>query len=1121
MSLEDRVQVARRFQRSVRIDTDIADVRALEGFVCPPSSVEVLSTMARHIAETGHTAFTWTGPYGTGKSSLVVALSALLGGNPGLRKKATDVVGPEVTKKFQKALPGGMAGWTVLPVVGRRAEAATVIGEALTVRKLLKGRQPRRWTIERVIDVLEAQAKRGGLVLIMDEMGKLLESAVHDGADIYPFQQLAEAANRSKGRLIVIGVLHQAFDEYAQRLGRELRDEWAKVQGRYIDLALSIGSDEQLELLSRAIEVTGHSPKIEAVSLVDQLIRKNRSTNQDNAKTLQKCWPLHPIVACLLGPISRRRFGQNQRSLFGFLNSAEPCGFQDFLRKAANDDLFYPDKLWDYLRANLEPAILSSPDGHRWSTAVEAVERCFSQDATAVHISLVKTVALIDLFRERSGLTATDDLLKSAVREKERKKVQKALRDLKAWSLIVFRKHVGAYAIYAGSDFDIDGALAEALTELRNVDFGELRALAGLQPILAKRHYHETGALRWFDVDLVPVAGLKEGGTTSALHKGRTGAIGCFLLAIPTENEDHATALRRCQEAANCAADSVVIGLSGHAWQVMQLAREFLALSRVQTARAELIGDAVARREVAARVADLRNRLEADLQRMFASAHWARRGHKPERLAAAELSGLASTIADEQYGKSPRLLNELLNRDKPSSNAVAAQKALLKRMVTYVGQERLGIDGFPAEGGLFESLLIRSGLYRADPDWHFTGPGSDDPCRLRDTWEAADRVIQSGKARTASMADIYAEWQKPPLGLKAGLLPVIGLAFVLANRQKLAFYREGVFQARFTELEVDHLTIDPKSVHVRMMDLSDESRQLLMGLASVVHSLDCGSLPNHAEPIDVARGLVRLYDRLTPWTKRTARLSANATAVRSLFKQAADPNKFLFDDIPRVVLASETSDASIGSVIERLQEGLEELTRANGHMLDRLRNMMLAELQVPNDSPQALVDLRARAENVLHLSGDFHVNALVGRLSAFKDPNSDMEGIAALLARKPSRDWVDADLDQASVELVAQCQEFIRLESLARVKGRPDKRHAMAVVIGIDGRPAPVSGQFDITDHDRAGVDALVAKLAKAISPSLARNLVLAALAELSANYLSDTGDNRVRSLATGTEGPR
>ena len=110
-----------------------------------------------------------------------------------------------------------------------------------------------------VFRILTRIAKRtptvnGGLLVLIDEMGKFLEGAAYDGTDIYFFQQLAELAARSNRRLIVVGILHQAFEEYAHRLSREMRDEWAKIQGRFVDLAISAGADEQLDLLGQAIE---------------------------------------------------------------------------------------------------------------------------------------------------------------------------------------------------------------------------------------------------------------------------------------------------------------------------------------------------------------------------------------------------------------------------------------------------------------------------------------------------------------------------------------------------------------------------------------------------------------------------------------------------------------------------------------------------------------------------------------------------------------------------------------------------------------------------------------------------------------------------------------------------
>ena len=505
MLLKDRVRIARRFLRSVRIDADLGDANALDGFVCPQSSAQVLATMTRHISETGQGAFTWTGPYGSGKSSLAVALAALLNGEAGLQKQAAKVFGHSLTNTIRKALPTGTKEWRILPVVGRRDDPVTVIGEAAKRTRLVLRVPPGGWTesnlIESLTDAAACKPKiHGGLVLFIDEMGKFLEAAAQDGSDIHILQQLAEAASRSNRRLLIVGVLHQAFEEYAHRLSHDMRDEWAKIQGRFIDLVVDTAGEEQIDLISRAIETTerDHVTKKPGAlaSSVAALSRRDRPREDASrlALMLEDCWPLHPVVPGLLGSISRRRFGQNQRSIFGFLNSSELHGFQDFLNHTQEGELYGPDRLWDYLRANLEPSILASPDAHRWALAAEALERCESIGGDALHVRLLKTIAVIDLFKERSGLLPNSELLCFCFPDTPQRAIEKALSDLDGWSLTIFKKFLNARAIFAGSDFDIEEAVRAAIDEIDEIDFEHLKTLAGLQPILAKRHYHETGA---------------------------------------------------------------------------------------------------------------------------------------------------------------------------------------------------------------------------------------------------------------------------------------------------------------------------------------------------------------------------------------------------------------------------------------------------------------------------------------------------------------------------------------------------------------------------------------------------------------------------------------------------
>ena len=1092
---------------------DLGDAQALEGYICPQSSVDVLLSMVRHVSETGQGAFTWTGPFGSGKSSLVIALSAILNGNADLQKLSTKILGRKLTTSVREALPIGSNGWRILPVVGRRDNPVHVIGEAMQAAGFATRKPRGGWTESNVIEAVSKTTDSnpksfGGLVIVIDEMGKFLEAAAQDDTDIYVFQQLAEAASRSNGRLLIVGILHQAFEEYTHRLSREMRDEWAKIQGRFIDLAVNTTGEEQIDLISRAIE-SDHRP--EAPSRLSRkvaaLVHRDRPADAEHlALMLENCWPLHPVVACLLGPISRRRFGQNQRTIFGFLNSAEPHGFQDFLSRADGHALYGPEQLWDYLRANLEPSILASPDGHRWALAAEALERCESIGGDSVHIKLLKTIAVVDLFKERSGIVPSFALLRDCLPETSERTLRKALGRLDSWSLTLFKKFLNAYALYAGSDFDIEEAVETELAEVDAVDFAELKMLAGLQPVLAKRHYHKTGALRWFEVNLAPLCDIVD---IAAQYQLGNGSVGQFLLAIPTEGESEEEGARLCREAARYSDKwDVVVGISKRSWAIMALARELIALENVRNDRPELAGDAVARREVTAHLAALQSLIESELHKAFDDALWFRKNQSPETYRHADLNSLASELVDLRFNKCLKLHNELLNRQKPSSNAIAAQNALLQRMVLNEGEPRLGIKGYPAEGGLFASVLEATKLYTKSPNgWHFTLPSEDDPCCLTPIWEAATNYIRSNRNRTIAVSEIYELWSEQPFGVKDGLLPILAVAFILSQRNSLAAYRKGIFRTRFDDVDVEYLAKDAGTIQLRWMNLSDVALRLLSGMAEIVRTIDHENTLSHLEPIDVARGLVGIFEQLPSWTKRTMRLSANAVRVRDLFKRASDPNQFLFDDIPAVVGANvgSASDKDLQRVISMLRDGLEELVEAYPSMLHRLRDILLAELQVPNLAPQSLVEFRERAVNIRQLSGDFHVEAFVGRLSQFDGTDEAFEGIASLVANKPPRDWVDLDLDRAMVDIADMAQKFLRAETFTRVKGRPEKRHAMAVVIGMEGRPSPLLEEFDVGDADRDAIDVLIERVAATLEKAdkKHRNIILAALAELSARYIA------------------
>ena len=1114
--LSDHVHVARRFQRSVKIDTDLNDLHSLEGFICPKSSCDTLLTMARHVQEAKQGAFTWTGPYGSGKSSLVVAFSALLGADKSQREIAKKAIGLKESHKLLQLLPPMRDGWKVLPVIGRRANPAAVVREALEDVGMYKQSKNDPDSDVHIIGELQRISalnarNNGGLIVFVDEMGKFLEEVAKGTADLYFFQQLAEVASRSEGRLIIIGILHQSFEEYANKLSRSIRDEWTKIHGRFVDLPINAAGEEQIDLLARA--VTSELPHVvdaKYVNAVGKCIRANRAGVAISfEERLKHCWPLHPVVACLLGPISRRRFGQNQRSIFGFLNSSEPHGFQDFLKNTScySGALFRPAQLWDYLRVNLEPAILASPDGHRWSLAVEAIERSEALGGDSIHIEISKCIALIDLFKERSGLTASFELLSTCLGDEHASgsRLQAALDDLSNWNTVIFKKYLDAFSIFSGSDFNIEQALTESRDDSQEIDFRFLRSIGQLQPIIAKRFYHATGALFWFDIDIAPVA---EAVSRLEQFSPKGGSVGLFLLLVPTAGETPQTIDKICNASINANNKwPVVVGFAENSWLVRNLALDLMSLEKIRVVRPELEGDPVARREVNARITDISNQLEEELKKSFAAATWYVKGwENPFALGSTGLSFIASNITGKTYHKAPYVPNELLNRVKPSSNSVAAQKQLLRLMVSERGKPRLGISGFPAEGGLFTSLLDATGIYREiDGVWQFVAPPERDRSKLHFLWKAAKKELEKNTHRTASLREIYDIWSAPPIGLKDGLMPVFGVSFVLSNTNNLATYLDGAFRASFDDYVVDCLSQDPSRLELRWMNLSDMARRILTGLADVVRDIDGSQAQFAIEPFEVARRLVAIVDGLPNWTLRTMRITNNAKRIRDLFKQAHDPNKFLFDDIPelfKLAPDSLTEDSS-DNIIELVREGLSELLAAYPGMIANLQNQMLMELDIKGDELVTFEELHARATNISQLTGNYRLDALSSRLATFVGKTEEIEGIASLAANKPPRDWVDRDVDAALIEISDLAQQFNRAEAFARVKGRPDMRHSIAVVIGMPERPAPVSREFDISASDHPAVITLANQIEEILKGSSAKQeIILAAISEVGARFI-------------------
>ena len=246
----------------------------------------------------------------------------------------------------------------------------------------------------------------------------------------------------------------------------------------------------------------------------------------------------------------------------------------------------------------------------------------------------------------------------------------------------------------------------------------------------------------------------------------------------------------------------VALGAAARGYALRDSAAELAAVERVLRNHPQLEGDRIARRELAARHSACIDRLHRALETSLDEAKWWL-APSPSKPMQESLPIVASALADAGYPDAPVLKSELLQRDRPSSNSMAALRELCHAMVSRGDQPNLGITGFPAELGLYLTVIKPFELHREDGAgrYGFAEPATQGPGgSLWPAWRVLDASGEAG------IGEVFKTWSAPPFGIKAGVMPALALAYMLANRETVAVYAEGVFQTAIDDVKTKHFT---------------------------------------------------------------------------------------------------------------------------------------------------------------------------------------------------------------------------------------------------------------------------------------------------------------------------
>jgi hypothetical protein len=1050
--LAERISIGRRYVRSVDMGRDLVDPNALIGYVITPAVRDALHRILNGLRN-GSTqrAFRVTGPYGVGKSAFGLLLAKLFldrkAGKAGAAAKllrTEEVPLPEVPSYHPLVVLGRRANFAdcLLAEIAKSAGSlrnAKAVALATDCAALAKLRAKGVRNDVEVLDLLGRLANDinpgGGVLLLVDEMGRFLEYAALHRRESDPsfFQQLAErAGGMQKNPLAVVAFLHHRFADYAAGLGEWVEAEWVRSAERYEDVLLHDSTEQTAFLLAAAIvhrpaesgDVAARAQKLYGEAAARGVFTTRKS---ELAKVGPRLFPLHPAsVACIANIAGR--FGQNERSVFSFLQSLEPHGFQRFIHDNMHDpEVWYTlADLYDYVAALGDVRFRSADRDRRWDLLRNAVAE--GGDLESLALRSLKCVGLLAVLEPTPGLRADPATvawcLGASVKETER-----ALKELVERKLLYVRSHRDDYSLWASTSVDLDGWLQQAKTkspQIKRLD-SILSALPATRPLVAHKHYHRTGTLRAFTV-------LNWNGEGKPILNVAPDCDGTIVV-VPVYPDQDLQEVQKRIAATTDPSDQLTLYCVRQITATALAVAWDLALWRwIEQNCGDLRVDDLARREVRGRIESASETLLASLEPFGrpssagANEVWVYRGKLLDVPSRSHLNRKLSDICDKVFVDGPILRNELINRSRLSSAAASARMRLLEAMNPNADQQFLGFTGAPPERTVYLSLFLSSNIHRFEEGrWRFCPP-DDDPKNWNPVWKRIEAFLR--ERGSSSFDEIAAELAKPPIGLRAGpALPMI-TAFMLYHRQQVAFFERNSFQPELTSAHFMRLAKSPANFALKYLDKSPSTAAILNRLSSGLDVWEEGPRPE-ASLKPVVEAIYRWWQTIPGYGKETGTISKQAQAVRLALKKALEPIEFIYTQLPHACglppVDSGVYDAQqADTLVEMLNASFEEISDA----APRLRSEAQAALLEPFGC-RTIDKLRVQigsdyGRHALRLT-DYRLRAFIDRSSeASMNDNAWLDSVASLLTGKRIDAWQDDTVDNFTFEARAVAARLAR-----------------------------------------------------------------------------------------------
>lgn len=597
-----------------------------------------------------------------------------------------------------------------------------------------------------------------GIYIVFDEFSKFVEAHNEDkfADDMKTLQDICELCLASKEEQIHITcVAHKSIQSYSKLLSSEVLNLFEGVSARLEQKNFIVSSKNNYELIADALI---KDSKLFTTILSDEnicnVMQKSYElrvfsslfTKDDFASIVAKgCFPLTPLSAMILLELSEK-IAQNERTIFTYLTGKDRYSLSQVIHEQTNLGFVGIDSIYDYFYDVFKTDL--SDIHFEWLKSEYAISKVDSDE----EIQLLKSIALINMI-SKEELPPTEEVLAMAI-GKSIGELNKLLSSLINKNIIEYKNRTKSYDYKNNLGIDIESEIEAVIQKnFSKVDIAEtLSDINYKQAILPKRHNQNFSITRYFNIVFLSGTQLLSLEDIRYLNfSNKPDGIVVFVI-------DDGTSIRAISEhLKNEKLKSLIVVLQKNRVNINKKIKSILAIRKLRESK-QMIDDYPAiQTELINLEEDIINEINEWIDENYFNSSSCYIFGKKINIEKLGINRIVSNVCDELYPLTPVINNELINRHYISKQISKASSNIINQILVDEDKKEYENES-SAEATIYRSIFS----YRD---------------KSREQWTKIENIFDSFFNKSidnkVSFIDLIEILEKPPFGLRQGVIPII------------------------------------------------------------------------------------------------------------------------------------------------------------------------------------------------------------------------------------------------------------------------------------------------------------------------------------------------------------